>query len=465
MVPTASSHAADIRNFNTWLDEDWTASGNYDKQITRQYHISQKQEKRTLNEFVRLVGDKWGKDNVWIPERKVWVQYEDDLELRGSVDFENGIAGVQMLLEAGKETDSDAVRQKLTNAVEQLFLGRDEGAVEMMRRLISLKKAKTTSTATKPMTKTEYYTVKQGETLWGLSRRFKISRKAIAHLNNIGPDDWLMTGQRLFIPEREDDDATTAQGKKIHAKSSTKKPDAPLLHNQLRASDGTRVTRENIAYFASEIVASQGLKRVSVHGADGINRQAVSISFKLIPDHLRVRARRYSQFVRRYSEKFGVSAPLIYAVIHTESAFNPMALSNAPAYGLMQLVPASGARDAHLMVYGKDKLLEPEYLYDSGNNIELGTAYLHILDGRYLKHIENPTSRMYCSIAAYNTGVGNVCRAFRDDTSVRQAIPIINEMNPDQVYDRLRSDLPYEETRNYLKRVCDLIPLYEEGEE
>lgn len=457
MVPAVSLHAADIRKFNTWLDKNRTASDNYDKQITRQYLISQKEVKRILGEFVRLVEDKWGKDNLWVPERKVWVQYSDDLKLRGSVDFENGIAKVQMLAETWQAADSDTVSEKLISAIEQLFLGSDEGPVEMMRRII-----RKGGVVTKP--KTRYYTVKPDDTLWGLSRRFKVSRRVIARLNNIGPDDWLIIGQRLVIPEREDNNRIAAQGKKVDTMWSTSKPDVPLLNNQLRFFDGTQVTCENITYFAREIIASQKLKRENVCGADGINRQVVSISFKLIPEHMKVRAKRYSQIVRRYSERFNITEALIYAIIHTESAFNQMAFSDAPAYGLMQLVPASGARDAYLMVYGEDKLLEPEYLYDPENNIELGTAYLHILERRYLKHIENPTSRMYCSIAAYNTGAGNVCRAFRDDTSVRQAILIINQMSPNQVYDRLRSDLPYEETRNYIKKVCGLIPLYENCE-
>ena len=458
--------AADIKTFTTWLNEGWTASDHYDKQTTEKYHTFSEQEERTLNEFVLLAERKWGKNNVSIPEAKVWVQYEDDLEVRSSVDFENGVGSVQILLEKEQKADSDTVNRQLAEAVEDLFLGRDERPVEMMRRLMSPEKGKDkekpvpTVTRPKPEISMKYYTVQQGDTLWGLSKRFKVSRIEIAQNNNIGPDDWLITGQRLLIPGQRIE-STPAKSKKI-VKPSAKRPRAPLLHGLLNNSDGTPVTHKNVAGYANEIVRSQAHRTASVHGTDGINRQAVSISFRLIPDHLRIRAERYRQFVRRYSEKFGIYAPLIYAVIHTESAFNPMARSGAPAYGLMQLVPGSGARDAYLMVYGVDKYLDPEYLYDPGNNIELGTAYLHILDGRYLKRIENPTSRMYCSIAAYNTGAGNVSRAFTDSTSIRQAATTINQMSPDQVYARLRSDLPYEETKNYIKRVCDRIPLYEE---
>jgi len=67
---------------------------------------------------------------------------------------------------------------------------------------------------------------------------------------------------------------------------------------------------------------------------------------------------------------------------------------------------------------------------------------------------------MFCAIAAYNTGAGNVARAFTSTRSVNQAAPVINDMSPDEVYARLRQDLPYEETRNYIKKVTERMPQY-----
>jgi membrane-bound lytic murein transglycosylase C len=80
-------------------------------------------------------------------------------------------------------------------------------------------------------------------------------------------------------------------------------------------------------------------------------------------------------------------------------------------------------------------------------------AYLKILDSRYLKRITNKQSRLYCVIAAYNTGAGNVAKTFTGKTRIKPAAKIINKMTPDEVYNYLRKHLPYEETQRYIVKV------------
>ncbi len=65
-------------------------------------------------------------------------------------------------------------------------------------------------------------------------------------------------------------------------------------------------------------------------------------------------------------------------------------------------------------------------------------------------------------IAAYNTGAGNVARAFNKDrsTNINKAAIVINSMSSQQVYDRLVKNLPYDETKNYYKKVNNRIALY-----
>ncbi|HKJ70680.1 MAG TPA: transglycosylase SLT domain-containing protein [Gammaproteobacteria bacterium] len=184
------------------------------------------------------------------------------------------------------------------------------------------------------------------------------------------------------------------------------------------------------------------------------------ISVPLPDDRPMAKAREYLPQVRRLAGKQDMGEALVLAVMHTESAFNPMARSHVPAYGLMQIVPESAGRDATRMLLGRPRVLAPSYLYDPGNNIEIGTAYLHLLYYRYMGAVEDAESRLYCAIAAYNTGPGNVARTFTGDTDMDAAARRINRRSGGWVYRTLVRDLPYRETRDYLKRVARRMRAY-----
>lgn len=162
-------------------------------------------------------------------------------------------------------------------------------------------------------------------------------------------------------------------------------------------------------------------------------------------------ARKLKTYVDHYAAKFRIKPKLVFAIIKTESNFNARAASHASAFGLMQLVPKTGGRVAYKMVHGKDVVPSRKYLQDPDNNIELGTAYLRHLAQVYFDAVENAESREYCLIAAYNTGPGNVYRAFGGDYNT--AIAKINSLSPSQVYAYLKRHLPYKETRKYLFKV------------
>jgi len=183
------------------------------------------------------------------------------------------------------------------------------------------------------------------------------------------------------------------------------------------------------------------------------NKLVHFVEFPMVKDHANVRVKKFKPFVQRYAKKFGVSQNLIYAIIKTESNFNQFAVSSAGAYGLMQIVPKSAGRDAYKQAKGRTITPSKSYLFNAKNNIELGSAYLSIIDKKYLYGIKNSVSREYCVISSYNTGSGNVLKTFSRDK--KTAKEIINSKKPSQVYSKLRSSLPYKETRNYLKKVIE----------
>ena len=172
------------------------------------------------------------------------------------------------------------------------------------------------------------------------------------------------------------------------------------------------------------------------------------------------RSRVYKADVIQNAKRFDIPASLIFAVMQTESDFNPFAKSHIPAYGLMQIVPHSAGRDTYKLLYKREGQPTATYLYNGKNNIVMGSSYLYILYYRYLSGITNPQSRLYCAIAAYNTGAGNIAWAYTRTHSVKKALPLINAMSPDEVYNHLLKNLRYDEPKHYLKRVTQRMPLY-----
>jgi membrane-bound lytic murein transglycosylase C len=203
----------------------------------------------------------------------------------------------------------------------------------------------------------------------------------------------------------------------------------------------------------AEAFATSTLESAKTRTVDqnGVTKQALIAEIKMVANFSNKQAEKYRATVTRFAEQFKISSSLIFAVIRTESNFNPFAVSSAPAYGLMQLVPTSGGRDAYRKAKGTDTIPSREYLFDPENNIELGSAYLNVLSYSLLDDIGNAVSREYCVISAYNTGPRNVFKTFASDN--RAALNQINSLEPPAVYDRLRNNLPYQETRDYLVKV------------
>ncbi|SQH74580.1 Murein transglycosylase [Shewanella benthica] len=192
-------------------------------------------------------------------------------------------------------------------------------------------------------------------------------------------------------------------------------------------------------------------------------KKIVEYKVALPKNGLSSRANAVIGFAEKEGEKWHISSALIMAVIHSESSFDPKATSPIPAYGLMQIVPTTAGYDVNEIVRKISGPMSSGDLYLPNVNVETGAAYLNILNKRYLKSIKNDKSRFYCMIAAYNTGAGNVAKAFNLDgaRNIRKAAKVINQMSPDEVYLHLLENLPYEETKRYLKKVSGRIELYQ----
>ena len=237
--------------------------------------------------------------------------------------------------------------------------------------------------------------------------------------------------------------------------------ETPVLENQIQTPSGELVTEENVEESVKEIVQEVVIEKKEITGDDGETRQVVTVKLDLVPDHIKTRAEAYKNEVETYCRKYEVNPAMVYAVMQTESSFNPKAKSYVPAYGLMQIVPTSAGKDCAASLNKSFSQPTANYLYEPENNIEMGVHYLYLLNKRYYTKVTDPDSRDLCVIASYNTGAGNVARALRGDTKISKAIPQINEMSYEELFKYFENKL-LPETQNYIRKVTERMNNFNE---
>ncbi|MGA1868018.1 MAG: transglycosylase SLT domain-containing protein [bacterium] len=168
--------------------------------------------------------------------------------------------------------------------------------------------------------------------------------------------------------------------------------------------------------------------------------------------YINKKAKRIFSLVKVHGERFKISPQLIMAIIHTESSFNPRARSSKGAVGLMQLIPKYGAQDAFHFVYDNQGIPSRKYLYDPENNIELGTAYLALLQNKHFGRIKDTLKNNYLTICAYNRGPSAIKKIINKYD--------IEHIDSQELYSLLINKAP-RETRDYLKKVMNRIKIYD----
>ena len=130
---------------------------------------------------------------------------------------------------------------------------------------------------------------------------------------------------------------------------------------------------------------------------------------------LRLNTAAYQAEIAAAAREHGVDEAIVRAIIHAESAYNPMALSRAGAQGLMQLMPPTARR------FGVSDSFNPQ------QNIQGGVKYLAWLLKRF-------NGNLTLAAAGYTAGEGAV--------------------------DKYKGVPPYSETRRYVERVGVLAERY-----
>lgn len=245
--------------------------------------------------------------------------------------------------------------------------------------------------------------------------------------------------------------AKISQSHGVHTSSVNPKP---ILSTVMFSS---KPSRSEVKTYASNTLKTN---KITTSKAKNKKEKVYKVTVKF-PKNSKIKLSAvYQDEVAKNAARFKLPNELVFAIMQTESDFNPFAKSHIPAFGLMQIVPRSAGRDSYRLLYKKKGQPSATYLYNSTNNIQMGSAYLYILYYRYLRKIKNPKSRLYCSIAAYNTGAGNIAWAFTHSYNMNKAAPVINKLTPDQVYNKLLRDLKFDEPKHYLKRVTRRMKVY-----
>ncbi len=233
----------------------------------------------------------------------------------------------------------------------------------------------------------------------------------------------------------------------LYSAADVKLEGKPFLQGQILDHEGKEISWEWRAHrFADYLIKSQiKTKQLGI-------QKVFYVNIPMVTDHSNKRSYQYANLVRNAAKRYNISEDLIYSIIKTESSFNPYAVSWANAYGLMQVVPKTAGRDVFKLIKNQTGEPTPQYLFDPARNIDIGTAYLHILKTRYLKDVRNPLSQHYSMISAYNGGTGNVLKTFHRSNRA-QALVQLNQLDPHQVYSALANRHPSTESRRYLHKV------------
>ena len=389
--------AEELAEFEQWRNQNLAEYDDYKEQLLKEFEEYKRIVQEETDKYRNELSKTW--QDPKLSSQTVWVDYSDDLQQRNSVDFENEVITIETA-DGDSGSSDEALRETLTELVTKNKAEAFEEDV-IARNVEERSKLEIEHLVTadvKPAPIIVSY-------LTGLAMA---SAEEVQEIVD------------YMLDNRKEVTVTDDQGRQIQ------KTEVPL-------SAPPQVVEKPVAPAPTARNTAQ------------------------LPN----KAQGISAYVSSYSARDELDPAVVYAVIETESAFNPMAKSPIPAYGLMQIVPESAGMDATKQLFGQEKILSSSYLYNSEQNIEIGTTYLNILYYRYLRKISDPVSRLYCSIAAYNTGAGNVARAFTGNKKLSTAIPLINALEPDEVYEKLRTDLPYEETRRYIVKVNDRIKKYE----
>ena len=145
--------------------------------------------------------------------------------------------------------------------------------------------------------------------------------------------------------------------------------------------------------------------------------------------------RAYQTLIEKYQALGGNPPNYLYSIMRKESGFDPHDISYADAQGLLQMIPATTIRVASVMglPYDASRLYEPIF------NVQVGSWYIGHLLSKFGTQIP-------IGAGSFNCGPKPVMRWL--------------EQNGDRSIDEFVELVPYEQTREYMKKVTENFARY-----
>lgn len=524
------------RKFSADADSLLLEFEQYSQKAFEEYQRYETGMRAEYSRYVSSIRQMWGADSIVDNTPSEWIEYGNDFKSRSVVDFENGDASVEVVLDNVDENDTEEVEKLLAEAIERMLESKGssnpynnkgkgtaltsapilDGLLDLSAYDIeksseaeapkSIKKRKTPPSPTVKSKKLDFAEESKesdkgnesaGDILSRIAeneRKLKEEARKIAlaerqhqeeakrialaekkqkeaadRIASIKKEQLEREREKIAKAKKEQEEEAKriadakkkqeeegkriAEAKKKQQEEEKKLAEARKKQQSLKESSVAKKEQKVSNKDIAKAIAKQSKKSsTTVKGEDNKVRKVVKVEMALVSDNLSKNAALYKDIVKKHSAKFSIEEPLIFAIMEQESHFNPEARSWVPAFGLMQLVPKSGGYDAYRYVHKRDWVPTMEYLYVPQQNIELGTAYLRILSNMFT-NVKDDECRRLCVIAGYNTGAGNVCRAFTGKTSIKGAVEHINKYSYEELYDHLTKKLSTDEARKYVSGV------------
>ncbi len=400
----------ELKEYEAFLKQYQQEVDQFQKTQLEEWQSYMEQTRKEFDNYVASVQQVWG-DQTKISDKKNWVEYSDDLSRQVQVDYENN----QIIIKDLTGLSQSDFQKQLQSEIGRL-----------------LKQTKKTANKDNPLKK-------------NLNKIASPNEKAIvSHID------------KIFNKHADEEPEVLSEVKELTGEANVEKQAEKLAEMASIESQQVSIIQKPSEWmFASALPGSLLLAKGTTQ------KKAMVAKINLSEKWTTLRAKKYQAYVDAFSKEWDIEPKLIYSIMYNESSFNPVAISPIPAYGLMQVVPESAGMDVAQRHFSSEVVFSPDFLFEPKNNIAIGVGYLNLLDARYFRKIENPINRMYCVIAAYNTGPGNVARALTNTKKLNLAVAAANKMSADEVYSRLINDLPYDETKNYLRKVAGSVSKFE----